>query len=311
MPAPPPPATAGKAILNMVCAVALFGTMNAMVKWLSATYPLSQIVFCRSLFALVAIWPMVRAAGGLSSLRTDRPLGHAGRSLAGVTAMGCSFTAISLLPLPMAVALNFTTPFWITILGVLLLSERVRWRRTLALVFGFAGVMIMLRPDFSGPFDLSGADRIALGSTIGLSGAVFAAFAMISIRRLSATEPSTSIVFYFMTTACLISGALLPFQAVMPSLHDGIMLVVMGLIGGVAQLLLTRAYRGAPVAVIAPFDYTSMLWATGYGIVLWDEWPDRFVLLGALVVIASGVYITLREIKLGAPPTAKSTSDSH
>lgn len=302
------PPSLARAIASMVAAIFLFSSMNAMIKWLGNTYPVSQIVFFRAVFALVAIWPLIAAAGGIASLRTNRPWGHAWRCVAGVAAMSCGFTAITLLPLANVVALGFTAPLFTTLLGVLILGETVRWRRTAALIVGFIGVMIMVRPGFAdGGIAEAGlaAGVLPLGTVLALTGACLAALAMISIRRLSSTEPSTTIVFYFMVAAAVASGLVLPFQFVMPDLMDAVLLVAIGLIGGVAQVLLTQAYRQAPVAVIAPFDYTAMIWATGWGFIIWGEVPDLYVVAGALVVVASGVYITLREIKLGvttAPP---------
>lgn len=309
MPIPDPigrPPSVGRAIASMATAIFMFASMNAMIKSLGTTYPVNQIIFFRSVFALVVIWPLIAQAGGWKSLKTQRPLGHAWRSVSGALAMGCGFTALSLLPLANAAAFSFTAPFFVTILGILLLGEAVRWRRAVALVVGFAGVMVMLRPDLSvsrgaGLLD----DPAALGAMLALAGAFFAALAMIGIRRLSSTEPNTTIVFYFMVTASVGGALALPVNFVMPvSLMDLALLIAIGLIGGLAQVLLTNAYRQAPVAVVAPFDYTAMIWATMYGFILWGEVPDAMVILGALIVIASGVYITLREIKLGVARTA-------
>lgn len=305
------PPNVARAIGAMVTAIFLFSSMNAIIKWLAEDYPVSQIIFFRAVFALVAIMPLIAAAGGLRSLRTERPWGHALRCAAGVGAMTCGFTAITLLPLANAVALGFTAPLFTTLLGVVILGERVRWRRTVALIVGFGGVMLMLRPDIAGiwagagiagPGGKADGDGFGLGNILALSGAFLAALAMISIRRLSSTEPSTTIVFYFMIAAALGSALFLPFQFVMPDVLDAVLLVAIGLIGGIAQVLLTQAYRQAPVAVVAPFDYTAMIWATGWGFVIWGEFPDMLVIAGALVVVASGVYITLREIKLGVTP---------
>lgn len=289
----------GRAILAMIAAVAMFATMNAMIKYLGGRYPLAQIIFFRAAFALLVLGPLIARAGGIGSLRTARPWGHAGRSLAGVTSMYCAFTAITSLPLANAAAFAFTAPLWTTTLGVLILGEKVRWRRALALVVGFSGVLIMLRPDMRLVDEVLAGGTVAVGSALGLTSAALAACAMISVRRLSATEPSTTIVFYFMATGCLLSALLGWQDFVMPDWRDAALLAAIGLIGGVAQLLLTTAYRGAPVAVIAPFDYTAMLWAAGYGFLIWGEVPDGMVVLGALIVVTSGAYITLRETRLG------------
>jgi len=301
-------ADAGKvarAIVSALSAIFLFASMNAAIKWLGSSYPVSQIVFCRALFALVAIWPMIAANGGWRSLRTERPWDHAWRCAFGVIGMGCGFTAITLLPLANVAALAYSAPLFTTVLGVLLLGEKVRWRRSAAIILGFLGVLVMLRPDLESGSDDIGGMRM-LGSGLALAGAACAALAMISIRRLSTTEANTTIVFYFMLSGTILSGLFLPFQFVMPTVFDAFLLIGIGLVGGVAQLLLTQAYRQAPVAVVAPFDYSSILWATLYGFLIWGHIPDMTVAVGALIVIGSGVYITLREIKLGvtkAPPS--------
>lgn len=309
--ADPRPTSIGRAIASMATAIFLFSLMNATIKSLGDTYPVNQIVFFRAFFALVVLWPMIARAGGIASLKTTRPLGHAWRSLSGATAMACGFTAITLLPLANAAALTFTAPLFVTLLGVLLLGETVRWRRTLAIIVGFCGVLVMLAPELmQGGLTAAGGagDGLALGAVLALLSAFFGAMAMIGIRRLSTTEKNSTIVFWFMTTAAVISGALLPFNFVMPvSWTDLALLVAIGLVGGIAQMLLTNAYRQAPVAVVAPFDYTAMIWATVWGFALWGEVPGLWVVGGALIVIASGAYITVREMKLGVqkPPPIK------
>jgi drug/metabolite transporter (DMT)-like permease len=294
----PPPGSIGRAILTMIGAVALFSTMNAMVKSLSGRYPLGEIVFFRALFAMVVLWPMIKRAGGIRSLRTAHPWGHVARSGIGVISMTCGFTAISFLPLANAAAFAFTAPLWTTTLGVLVLGEQVRWRRALALIVGFGGVLVMVRPDAELLRQIAAGGQTALGCAFALASAILAACAMISVRRLSATERSTTIVFYFMLAGCLYGPLIAGHDFRLPSLHDSLVLVSIGVVGGVAQLLLTNAYRGAPVAVIAPFDYTAMIWATTYGFMIWGEVPDTRVMLGALIVVASGAYITLREARL-------------
>lgn len=300
----------GRAILAQISAVALFSSMNAMVKWLGASYPISQIVFFRAFVALLVLIPFIWWAGGISSLRTRRPLGHVARSLIGVTSMSIGFTAISYLPLANASAFAFTAPLWTTLLGILVLGEKVRWRRAIALAVGFAGVLVMLRPDANLLREAFAGGPVAIGSLLALSSAALAACAMISIRRLSSTEPSTTIVFYFMLCGSILAGLVTIPRFVMPTPHDAVLFIALGTVGGIAQLLLTMAYRGAPVAVIAPFDYTAMLWATTYGYLIWDEVPHPMVALGALIVIGSGVYITWREAKLGVADDSKAGSST-
>jgi len=294
----PPAGSTGRAILTMIGAVALFSSMNAMIKSLGGHYPLGQIVFFRALFAMLVLWPMIHRAGGLCSLKTKRPWGHLARSCIGVISMSCGFTAITLLPLATAAAFAFTAPLWTTTLGALVLGETVRWRRALALIVGFGGVLVMVRPDAALLGQIAAGGKTALGCAFALASAALAACAMISVRRLSATERSTTIVFYFMLAGCLYGPLIAGSDFRLPDLHDGMILASIGLVGGAAQLLLTNAYRGAPVAVIAPFDYTAMIWATAYGFMIWGEVPDGRVMLGAVIVIGSGIYITLREARL-------------
>lgn len=299
-----------RSILSMITAVALFGAMNASIKWLGGRYPVSQIIFFRAMFALIVLAPLIWRAGGIRSLRTTRPLGHLVRSIIGVCSMTCGFTAITRLPLANASALAFTAPLWTTTLGVLVLGEKVRWRRALALAVGFSGVVIMVRPDAALINGIMTGGTQAIGSLFGLASSFLAACAMISVRRLSATEPSTSIVFYFMAAAIVVAGAMMAREFVIPTPQDAALLALLGVVGGLAQVLLTTAYRGAPVAVIAPFDYTAMLWATTYGFLIWGEVPHPAVAVGAVIVITSGVYITVRETRLGVanPVKAQSTT---
>jgi drug/metabolite transporter (DMT)-like permease len=172
-----------------------------------------------------------------------------------------------------------------------LLGEQVGVRRWSAVVVGFMGVLLMTRP---------GAEALAPGALLALSGAVFYALAMISIRKLSRTEHPTAIVFYFTLFATLAAAASLPFgQWVTPkSLTDLGLLITIGLIGGFAQFAMTHAFRLAPIAIVAPFDYLAVVFAMVLGYAVWGDLPDAWILGGAAVVILSGLYILHRETVL-------------
>ncbi len=291
----PPPATAPVApadtlrgIVMMVTAVFLFTCMDAVVKWVGQTYPVGQIVFFRNLFAFLPILYFVGRTGGVAVLRTRQLGGHALRGLVGVAAMACFFGAYTLLPLGDAVAIGMSGPIFMTALSVPLLGESVGVRRWSAVVVGCAGVLLMPRP---------GAGALAPGALLALSGAVFYALAMILIRKLSRTEHPTTIVFYFTVFATLAGAASLPFgQWVTPAtLFDLGLLIAIGLIGGFAQFAMTHAFRLAPVAIVAPFDYLALVFAMMLGYAIWDDLPDAWILSGAAVVVASGLYILRRE----------------
>ncbi len=279
----------GRGIVLMLGAVACFVVMDALIKWLSATYPTMQVVFFRSLFALVPIILLVIQQGGVARLRTRRPWMHAMRCIIGLGSMVCFFHAFRSMPLADVIAIGFAAPLFVTALSVPLLKEKVGVRRWAAVIVGFVGVLIMVRP---------GADVLEVGAGIALLGTLFYALAMILMRDLGRTDTTSAITLYFTLSGTLVAGAVMPFVWVAPSGIDWLLLVLVGLIGGVAQLLMTQAFRLTPVAVVAPFDYTAMLWGTALGYMVWGEVPDTLVWVGAAIVAASGLYIVHRETRL-------------
>ena len=226
---------------------------------------------------------------GFEVLKTKRPFGHAVRSTVGLTGMVCGFSAVQYLPLTEATALQFTSPLFMTALSALLLSEKVGRHRWAAVCVGFVGVLIMARP-VPGEMNVPGV-------TLGVLSALGAAGAMVAIRQISDTERGPTIVFYFTLGGALLGAVGSAFHWVTPDPQTLALLIVAGLIGGVGQLFLTEALRQAPIGVIAPFDYTQLVWATGLGLVIWGELPHPLTLVGAVIVAASGVYILHRELR--------------
>jgi drug/metabolite transporter (DMT)-like permease len=286
----------------IVLAVAFFAVMNVFIKHLSATYPTMQIVFFRNLLAFVPLLPFLMHAGGIAALRTRRPLGHAFRSLVGLAAMAGFFYAYGRLPLADVVSIAFAAPLFMTALSVPLLKETVGVRRWSAVVIGFIGVLIMVKPG-SGVFEP--AALVALVAAFGV------ALVFISIRSLSATEGSATIVFYFTLFGTVVSGAFLPWHWAAPDAWGLLLLCIVGLLGGAAQMCMTNALKLAPVAVVAPFEYTSLLWAVGFDLALWGRAPARNTLVGAALIVATGLYILHREAviarrRASAAPTAGS-----
>jgi drug/metabolite transporter (DMT)-like permease len=272
----------------IVLAMALFTVLDAVVKWLSAAgYSTWQLVFCRSLFAFVPVLPMIYANGGARLLRTARLRDHLFRAAFGLATLWCWFYSYRELPLADAYALSFSAPLFMTALSVPLLGERVGAHRWIAVVVGLAGVLIMIQPG-AGVFDVS--------ALMVLLAALLYALSMIQVRGLGATEPTLTTVFYF-TLFCTVATAFsLPFVGRLPgSWLEAALLVSTGLLGGFAQVCLTHAYRCAPVSLVAPFDYTSMIWAVLLGLAVFGDRPGWPVLIGSAVVIASGLYILRRE----------------
>jgi len=282
----------GHGISFMLLSVALFSGMDGLIKWLGADYPTLQIVFFRSLFAFVPLSFFLFRSGSLAALKTRSLRGHILRAMVGLSAMSIFFYAFSKMPLANVVAIGFAAPLFVTALSVPLLGERVGPRRWTAIVIGFIGVLTMVRPD-EGVFE-----RVAW---LALAGTVFYALAMIFVRRLSRTETSVAIVFYFSLACTLVSGAVLPFVWVTPDALGWTLLIAVGLIGGLAQLAMTNAFRLAEASVVAPFDYSAMLWTAMVGYLFWQEVPGLHIWLGVAVVVASGLYIAQREARLGLP----------
>ncbi|WP_366555521.1 DMT family transporter [Aquibaculum sediminis] len=277
-------------IAMMLIAVSLFSLMDGFVKWLGDDYPTMQIVFFRSLFAFIPLAFIIHRMGGMSSaLRVRRPGGHLLRCLCGTAAMSLLFYAYSQMKLADAVAISFAAPLFITLLSVPMLGEKVGMRRWLACLVGFVGVVIMIQPG-PGVFQV-----IAL---VPLLGALFNALAMIYVRSLSRTETNASIIFWFTVSTTLLSGAFMPIQWVMPVGWDWGLLIMVGLLGGGAQIAMTAAFSRGAVAVIMPFKYTSMLWAVLTGWLIWGETPGLHIWLGWPLVVLSGLYIVYREAML-------------
>lgn len=279
----------------MLVAVALFSILNLLVKLAAADYPLTQVTFFRNAFALLPVGTTVMAQGGFRSVRSNRHLGHFWRACIGLTSMSLMFWSFHLLPLADAVALNFAAPLFLTALSVPFLGENVGLHRWSAVAAGFVGVLVIVRP---------GADMLQLGALVALCAALAQAFAMIAIRQLSRTETANTIVFHFTLTTTVLSALTLPFGWRTPDLYGLALLVACGLAGGAAQLFMTRAYTLAPAAVIAPFNYASIVWATLFGWMIWNDLPGWHVVAGALIVVASGCYILHRETVLHRAATA-------
>ena len=279
-----------RGIYFMLLSVFLFSCMDALIKWAAQTHPIGQIIFFRNLLAFVPVFFVLRRAGGFSMLRTQHLPGHIARGLAGILSMICIFTAFALMPLADAVALSLSAPIFVTALSVPLLSEKVGFRRWSAVLVGFLGILVMTRP---------GLGVFQPAALLAVGGALFYALAVISIRRLSTRDPPATIVFYFTLFAAGAGAISLPFQWVTPDALGLGLLVTIGLIGGIAQLALTQAFRLAPVALVAPFDYGALVFAVVFGYAFWGDVPDVFIIAGAAIVVGSGLYILHRETRLG------------
>jgi drug/metabolite transporter (DMT)-like permease len=276
--------------------VAAGAMINAFVKWKAPEYPVAEIIFWRSIFALVPCGIALWVEGGLWLLRTARPGWHLSRSLCGVSSLYLHFLALSTIAFADATAIGFTAIIFTTALSALVLGERVGIHRWSAVLIGLVGVLIMLRPT---------SGILNWGALAAVSGALVFAIVPISLRRLGETEPIVTIVTYHMLCAAIATAFTIPFAWVWPSWTDLGWLALIGVAGGTTQFLLAMAYRVTPASILAPFGYGSLVFALALGYFGWGEVPDQQSLAGAALIVAAGLYILHRQVvrRRSIPPT--------
>jgi drug/metabolite transporter (DMT)-like permease len=289
-----------KGILCFVLSVFLFSMLNVIVKHLSTGYSILQITFFRCLFALIPAMMMAAAMGGVQKLKTKRIGGHLGRAFAGTTSMIFFFYAFHLMPLAEAQAIGFSGPIFVALLSILILKEQVGPHRWGAIIAGFIGVMVMINPVGA----MTGNHHVnMLGAGSALLSAFLYGFSMIGMRSLAQTESIVTSVLYFSIFSTIGTALALPFVWKAPAFEDFALFIASGLIAVLSQTFMTRAYQYASAAVVSPFTYTSMIWAALFGWMFWSEVPSPTIWYGAVIVIASGLYILWRETRHHIPIT--------
>ena len=278
----------------MLGSILLFTLMDASVKWLGASYPTAQIMFFRCAVALVPVLVIIGLRGGPRVLRTRHKRLHLLRSLLGIAAMGCAFYAFSLMPLADAIAILHSAPLFMTALSVLLLRERVGIRRWSAVIVGFVGMLIVVRP---------GAGMLDGGGLYMLMAAFLIGCTTIVIRHLGRIDDPVCITFYFTLTGVAVSAAGLLLQGwVAPPATDLALLAAVGLLGGLGQYCMTLSYRHVAVGIVAPCKYLTIVFGglLAYGI--WGEVPDLQSLVGIGLIVLTGIYTLHRELPRGGDP---------
>jgi drug/metabolite transporter (DMT)-like permease len=281
-----------------------FTLMAALIRWIGSDVPSGQIVFARSAFALIPILGFLAWNGDIrGAMRTPRPLGHFLRASIGVSAMYCMFMGLARLPLPDATMISYAVPVFTIVLAVLVLREPVQAVRLVAVFVGLGGVAIMLWPHVSGgrlaEVVAGRGGTAAQGALFALAGAALTSCAMIQVRRLVQTEATGTVVFYFSVFSTVFALASIPFGWVMPDVPHAAALVAIGLLGGVGQTFLTQGYRYAEASVIAPFEYTTLVWSLAIGWLAFGDLPDGYAIAGGTVVVGSGIAVILHERRLG------------
>jgi drug/metabolite transporter (DMT)-like permease len=292
----------GLGIALKIASTLAFTAMATLIKLVSDRYPVGEIVFFRSFFALIPVAAWVGWREFPYIFRTSRFFGHVVRSIAGATSMACGFTALSLLPIANATAIGYASPLMTVIFAVVLLGERVHVYRWSAVAIGLCGVLVILS-DYVGPDASTATSGSALGAIFAVAGAVAGALAATQTRSLTRIEPAATIVVYFSTLTALFSLASLPFGWAVPDGIDFLALFGAGLCGGVGQVLLTQSYRFGDASLIAPFEYTSMIWALTASLLIFGTWPNSVMLFGTVIVVAAGLFVIWRERQLGIERT--------
>ena len=278
----------GKAIAYLLLGVAGGLGLDLSAKEILASYSLEQFVFLRSVIGVALFLLLARQFGGLSNLRTSRWRWHLARTIFAVGAMFGFFYGLARMPLVNVLTLGFTAPLMVTALSVPMLGEHVGWRRWTAVVIGFLGVLIILRP---------GQQQVSLAHSAVLFAAFCYACLAITARKLSNTESSYSLSVYVTTGPLLVSLTMLGtghWQP--PDLNGWILFGLAGACSVIAWIGIIGGYRRASPAMLAPFEYTAIIGGAIAGYVIWNEVPDRWVVAGATVIIVSGLFVVYREI---------------
>lgn len=271
----------------------LFGVAGGLgldlcAKALLQSYSLNQFVFLRSVIGLLIFLLLARQLGGLRNLKTTRWRWHLFRTLLATAAMFGFFYGLSKMPLVNALTLAFTSPLIVTALSVPVLGEHVGWRRWTAVVVGFGGVLLILRP---------GAGMLSLASIAILIAAICYAGLALTSRHLGRTENSFSLSFYSTAGPMFVAGILsLESPWIAPDTNDWILFLIAGACSVIAWIGIVGGYRRASPALLSPFEYTALVGGAIAGYFIWGEVPDKWVITGALIIIASGIYVVYREI---------------
>lgn len=293
-----------RGILLALLAFAVFATHDVFIKYLGASYSAFQLIFFSSLLSFPLATLMLMRDSTAGTLRPANPGWIALRTISSSLGALCAFYAFSVLPLAQVYALIFAMPLLITLLSIPILKERVSIHRWAAVLFGLAGVLVVLRP---------GSSDLNLGHAAALSAACFAALGSVILRRVGREERSVVIMLYPLLMNFAVSGIALSWvYKPMPIEHLG-MVGIIALFAFIAGLLVIAAYNAAEAAIVAPMQYSQIIWATIFGFTLFDETIDLETFIGSSIIIASGLYIVFRESrgKSANTPVLRTRQRSH
>lgn len=273
-------------ITVMLVGVATLCVSDALAKTLTEHYAPIQIMFLRNLIALPFAVALAWRMGGAEVLRSRTPWAHLLRGFLWIGATVLFFTSIRYLGLAEATALIFVSPLFITAISAMFFKEHVGWRRWSAVLVGFAGVLVIVRP---------GTSAFEMVMLLPVATAFVYALLMLSARFVDSEESVWTLLLYLTGAGALLSAGLAPFFWQTVRLEDLPLFAGIAVFGTAGATLITQAFRLAPAAVVAPLDYTALVWATGLGWLFWSEVPDTVTFVGAAIIISSGIFTILRE----------------
>ena len=275
-------------VLYGIASVACFAMMDASVKWLDM-FPVGQVLFSRFFFGLIPILMLVPRSEFKTFYKTSRPKLHAFRAITGTLAIIALFIALREIPLADVVSLTFGGPIFVTLGSIFFLSEKVGVKRWLAVLIGFFGMLLIVKPAY---------EELNIYYIFPIIFCIFFACVALSIRSLSSTEPNYRIALYFSLLSMIVGLLTLPFGWVMPNKFELFLLIFTGLVGSVANILLTVSLRYAEASLVTPTKYLNLVFAILLGYFIWSEIPKLLTLVGAGLIIISSVIIFMRESEL-------------
>lgn len=254
--------------------------LDTTAKWLTGYYSVPEIIFFRSVFALLPLALLIFLLGGVTALRVTRPWLHLLRGILVVVTITAFYISLSYLPLPDAEAVFFTAPFFMTIFSAIFLKERITRNHWIIIAIGFFGATLILQPQ---------AEVLGMLSLLPLFAAITYSLVMIVTSRLLKSDSTLSVIVYGNLILLVASAMMLPAFWTTPETNDFWLFLLMGLIDGASVLCLTLALRQSPVSVLAPYDYTMLVWALIFSAIIWSELPDLITWVGISIIVVAGL----------------------
>lgn len=276
----------GKAILCMLLGAAVLTANDAVLKWMTGGYHVAQIMFCRGLFISIPLAILIWRAGGLASLKTANWKGHFARAVLVVIGTFLFVSGLKHLPLTDAIAIAFAGPLFITALAPHFLGEHVGWRRWMAVLAGFIGIIVIMRP---------GGGVFQWAALFPLAASLTGAFRDVLTRGMSAKETSVALLFYTSLGVVIAGMVVSPFVWVPVETADWGWFALNGFLIGSAHFLMIETFRYGEAALVAPFKYSGVIWAALFGYFIWGDIPDTGTITGVAIVVVAGIYILHRE----------------